>query len=531
MDMQGTMHGNIIAGEAVETSERFGNEPLAGSGVERAEFPVGTPELVDRACNAAADAFDAYSRTSRADRAAFLRACADAIDAASEEITRVGSAETGLPVGRLQGERGRTVGQLRLFADHIEKGDQKGGYLDVRRDEALPGRAPLPRPDLRLMQRPIGPVAVFGASNFPLAFSVAGGDTASALAAGCPVVVKGHPGHPGTGAIVGEAIARAVRERGMPDGTFSLVNDGGPGGGGEASRAVGAALVTHPAIRAVGFTGSLRGGKALFDLAMGRPDPIPFFGELGSVNPVFVLPSAAAARGAEIAGAWAGSLTMGAGQFCTNPGLIVVPASEADAFVEAAHAALHEIGDQPMLTGSIAHAYADGVRRIGGMDGIELIHLSDQGGARSGNDGDGASERVGATALFRTTAKAVMANPDAAHEVFGPSGVVIAATDVDEMLALARSLEGQLTATLQIDEGDHDAARTLMPALEAMAGRILANGFPTGVEVADAMMHGGPWPASTNASTTSVGTLAIRRWLRPVAYQDMPEALLPDELR
>ena len=519
MDIHAGMHGNLIAGETVRTSERFGNDPLAGSGVDRAEFPVGTPELVDRACVAAADAFDRYSRTSRTERAAFLRACAEAIDAVGEEITRVGSAETGLPAGRLQGERGRTVGQLRLFADHIEKGE----YLDVRHDAALPDRAPLPRPDLRLMQRAIGPVAVFGASNFPLAFSVAGGDTASALAAGCPVVVKGHPGHPGTGAIVGAAIARAVRETGMPEGTFSLVNDGGPGGGGEASRAVGAALVTHPAIKAVGFTGSLRGGKALFDLAMGRPDPIPFFGELGSVNPVFVLPAAAAARGAEIARAWVGSLTMGAGQFCTNPGLIVVPASEADAFVAAAHAALHEIDDQPMLTGGIASAYADGVRRIGGMDGIELVHLSDQG--------DGASERVGATALFRTTARAVIANPDAAHEVFGPSGVVIAASDVDEMLALARSLEGQLTATLQIDRADHDAARTLMPALEAMAGRILANGFPTGVEVADAMMHGGPWPASTNASTTSVGTLAIRRWLRPVSYQDMPGALLPEELR
>ena len=523
------MHGNIIAGEAVDTPERFGNDPVAGSGVERAEFPVGTPELVDRACNAAADAFEAYSRTSRAERAAFLRACADAIDARGDEITRIGSAETGLPTGRLQGERGRTVGQLRLFADHIEKGDQKGGYLDVRRDAPDPDRAPLPKPDLRLMQRAIGPVAVFGASNFPLAFSVAGGDTASALAAGCPVVVKGHPGHPGTGAIVGEAMAEAVRETGMPEGTFSLVNDGGPGGDGADSRAVGAALVTHPAIKAVGFTGSLRGGKALFDLAVGRDDPIPFFGELGSVNPVFVLPAAASARGDDIARAWVGSLTMGAGQFCTNPGLIVVPAFIADAFVDAAHKALHEVAEQPMLTGGIARAYADGVRRIGGMEGIELIHLADLGEGEG--EGNGSSERVGATALFRTTARAVMASPEATHEVFGPSGVVIAADGVDEMNALARSLEGQLTATLQIDEGDHDDARTLMPALEAMAGRILANGFPTGVEVADAMMHGGPWPASTNASTTSVGTLAIRRWLRPVSYQDMPTELLPEELR
>ena len=511
--------GNIIATETIDTPDGFTNDPVAGSGVEAMRFPVGTPDLVDRACRAAKEAFAAYGRTSAAERAAFLRACADAIDARGDDITRVGSAETGLPEARLNGERGRTVGQLRMFADYVEA----GRHLDRRHDEALPDREPLPRPDLRLMMRPLGPVAVFGASNFPLAFSVAGGDTASALAAGCPVVVKGHPGHPGTGAIVGEAMAQAVRSCGLPAGTFSLVNDGGPGNDGADSRAVGAALVTHPAIKAVGFTGSLRGGKALFDLAVGRDDPIPFYGELGSVNPVFVLPAAASARGKDIAGKWVGSLTMGAGQFCTNPGLIVVPAREADGFVDAAHKTLHEVADAPMLTGGIARAYADGVRDVGRMDGIELIHLADTG--------EGADERVGASALFRTTAKAVIANPDMAHEVFGPSGIVIAAESVEEMRTLAEALPGQLTATLQIDGGDHEDARTLMPALEEMAGRILANGFPTGVEVADAMMHGGPWPASTNASTTSVGTLAIRRWLRPVAYQDIPAELLPEELR
>ena len=505
--------GNLIAGRvdggARNGAGTFENEPVAGAPTA---FPRGTPELVDAACRAAAEAFGGYGRTSRSQRAALLRRIGEAIEARGAAITAIGTAETGLPGARLDGERGRTVGQLRLFADHIED----GAYLDRRHDAALPDRAPLPRPDLRLMQRPIGPVAVFGASNFPLAFSVAGGDTASALAAGCPVVVKGHPGHPGTGALVGEAIAEAVAAEGLHPGTFSLVNDGGAEGG----HAVGEALVRHPAIRAVGFTGSLRGGRALYDIAAARPDPIPFFGELGSVNPVFVLPAAAEARLEAVARGWVGSLTLGVGQFCTNPGLVIVPAAHADAFVDSAHRALHELGDAPMLTGGIARAYAEGVRRLAAVEGVELIHLADTGGAPA---------RVAATALLRTDAARF--TPDMAHEVFGPSGLVIAADGPDAMLALAGGLKGQLTATLHLEEADHDAARALMPALERVAGRILCNGFPTGVEVADAMMHGGPWPASTNASTTSVGTLAIRRWLRPVCYQDVPEALLPDELR
>ena len=505
--------GNLIEGEWVEEGATFESDPVGDA--PRRTYPVGTPELVDRAARAAAMAASDYGRRPRAERAAFLRAIADEIEARGAEITATGSAETGLPEARLEGERARTTGQLRLFADHIEE----GSYLDRRHDEALPDREPLPRPDLKLMQRPIGPVGVFGASNFPLAFSVAGGDTASALAAGCPVVFKGHPGHPGTGALVADAIRAAMESTGMPPGTFALVNDGGPGNGGADSRAVGAALVQHPAIRAIGFTGSLRGGRALFDLACARPDPIPFFGELGSVNPVFVLPHAMAARGDAVAKGWVGSLTMGAGQFCTNPGIAVVPADQAEAFEAAAATALAEVSAAPMLTGGIAEAYRGGVERLGSLGGVRRVHAGEGSG------------RNGAPALFSVEAAHFLATPEIAHEVFGPSGVIVAAGQGDETLAVARAIDGQLTATLQIDERDHVAAAELMPILEERAGRILCNGFPTGVEVAHAMMHGGPWPASTSPGSTSVGTLAIRRFLRPVSYQDMPDELLPEDLR
>ena len=509
---QGTTIGNLIAGEWRRDGAIFSSDPASGHARSVAR---GTPALVDEAARAAAEAAPAYARTSRAERAAFLRRIADEIDARGADLTAAGTSETGLPEVRLEGERGRTCGQLRLFADHIEAGD----YLDRRHDAALPDRAPLPRPDLRLIQRPVGPVAVFGASNFPLAFSVAGGDTASALAAGCPVVVKGHPGHPATGAIVGEAIRAAVAASGLPAGIFSLVQDGGPGRDGADSREVGAALVGHPAIKAVGFTGSLKGGRALYDIAARRDDPIPFYGELGSINPVFVMPAAAKARGQEIAEAWVGSLTMGAGQFCTNPGVIVVPAAEAERFEAAVTDATERSGSQTMLTSGIASAFASGVAKVKGLLGVKSVV-------------SGATERRGAApSVFSVSGEAWAATPDLAHEVFGPAGVVVASASPEETLAIARGLEGQLTATLQLDEADHAEAADLVPILEDKAGRILANGFPTGVEVADAMMHGGPWPASTNASTTSVGTLAIRRFLRPVSYQNMPEALLPADLR
>lgn len=500
-----TPHGkHLIAGEWIGTEETFLSAPAHGTAHA---FSVGSPELVDAAARAAEEAFWTYGYTTRAERAAFLNAIADEIEARAEAITEIGTSETGLPVGRLQGERGRTTGQLRLFAEHI----LNGAYLDRRHDVALPDRAPLPRPDLRMMQRPIGPVAVFGASNFPLAFSTAGGDTAAALAAGCPVVVKGHGAHPGTGEIIAEAIHAAVEKCGMPKGVFSLVQGG--------NRRVGEALVQHPRIKAVGFTGSLGGGRALFDLCAQRPEPIPFFGELGAVNPMFMLPQAIARRGAELGRGWAGSLAMGAGQFCTNPGIAVVIAGpEADAFVEAARAALSETGAQVMLTDGIAQAYSKGAAVIGEQAGVQTLITSM------------CDRREAKPFLFRVAAEDWLGNHALSEEVFGPLGLVVVAHDADEMDRVARSFVGQLTTTLHMDDDDAPLARRLLPVLERMAGRVLANGFPTGVEVCDAMVHGGPYPASTNFGATSVGTLSIRRFLRPVCYQNLPEAILPADL-
>ncbi|MHA6262543.1 aldehyde dehydrogenase (NADP(+)) [Arenibacterium sp. CAU 1754] len=495
---------HLIAGDWVAGTLTFRSDPAHG---EAHDFAVGTPDLVDQACQAAEESFWDFSQTTRAQRAALLNAIADEIDARGDEITTIGCQETGLPEARLIGERGRTCGQLRLFADHI----LEGAYLDRRYDKALPDRDPLPRPDIRMMQRPIGPVAVFGASNFPLAFSVAGGDTAAALAAGCPVVVKGHSAHPGTGEIVAQAIVAAVTKCDMPKGIFSLIQGG--------KRDVGQSLVQHPLIKAVGFTGSLAGGRALFDLCAARPEPIPFFGELGSVNPMFLLPNAMRARGDEIAKGWAGSLTMGAGQFCTNPGIcVVLEGPEADTFAETARAALSEVGKQVMLTDGIAHAYRDGVEKISGGPGVQdlLTTMCDQ--------------RDATPYLFRTTGETWLNNHALSEEVFGPLGLIVVARDMDEMYLIAKSLQGQLTCTLHLDDADADAGRRLMPVLERKAGRVLANGFPTGVEVCDAMVHGGPYPASTNFGATSVGTLSIRRFLRPVSYQNIPASLLPEDL-
>jgi len=500
-----TPHGkHLIAGDWVAGDKTFTSDPARGQGHE---FSMGTPDLIDRAVRAAEEAFWTFGYSSREDRAAFLEAIADEIDARGDQITEIGLAETGLPEARLQGERGRTCGQLRLFADHIRAGD----YLDRRHDAALPDRQPLPRPDLKTVQRPIGPIAVFGASNFPLAFSTAGGDTASALAAGCPVVVKGHDAHPGTGEIVAEAIHAAIRATGMPAGVFSLIQGG--------SREVGAALVQHPLIRAVGFTGSLGGGRALFDLCAQRPEPIPFFGELGSVNPMFLLPGAVAARAEEIGKGWAASLTMGAGQFCTNPGIaVLLEGPEGDAVVEAARAALGDSASQTMLTHGIADAYRTGRDRVKASAGVREVLTSM------------CDKRSATPYLYETDGETWLSNEELGEEVFGPLGLVVRVRDLDQMDKVARSLKGQLTCTIHMEQSDTEAAGRLMPVLERKAGRILVNGFPTGVEVADAMVHGGPYPASTNFGHTSVGTLAIRRFLRPVCYQNVPEAILPRDL-
>ncbi|WP_172330940.1 aldehyde dehydrogenase (NADP(+)) [Mangrovicoccus sp. HB161399] len=496
---------HLIAGTWVTSENFFDSDPVTG---EAESFYAGGADEINEAATAAAAAFAEYGWTTREARAAFLEKIAGEIEARGPALTQIAMAETGLPAARLEGERGRTCGQLRLFAAHI----RDGKYLDIRHDSALPDRAPLPRPDLRLMQRPVGPVGVFGASNFPLAFSTAGGDTASALAAGCPVVYKGHPGHPGTCEIVAQAIAAAIEATGMPKGTFSMVQSN--------TNEAGGALVQHPEIKAVGFTGSFGGGKALFDLAMARPEPIPFFGELGSLNPVFVMPAALAARGAAMGEGWAQSLTMGVGQFCTNPALVLLPEGpEGDAFAEAALRLLNETAPQPMLTAGTASAYAKGVEMLSGA-GLDRLT-----GAQT------CSIREGAPAVFQVKAADWLARPELAREVFGPAGILIRTSSPEEMLKVAKGFHGQLTATLLMDDADIDAAKPLIPVLESKAGRVLANAFPTGVEVADAMVHGGPFPASTNFGATSVGTMAIRRFLRPVCYQNLPEALLPADLQ
>lgn len=498
-------HGkHLIAGNWVEGDSTFASEPAAGA---LHSFAAGRVSDVEAAAKAAEDAFWTFGYSTREERAAFLNAIADEIEARAEAINEIGSQESGLPEMRLNGERGRTTGQLRLFADHI----LQGAYLDRRHDEAQPERQPLPRSDLRMMQRPIGPVAVFGASNFPLAFSTAGGDTAAAFAAGCPVVVKGHSAHPGTGEIIAEAIHAAIQKCGIHPGVFSLIQGG--------NRQVGAALVQHPLIKAVGFTGSLAGGRALYDLCAARPEPIPFFGELGSVNPMFIFAVAMENRGEAIAQGWAGSLTMGAGQFCTNPGIAVVLAGDnADNFAKTASDALSQVGGQTMLTDGIAAAYRSGQQRVAGATGVrELLATS-------------CDMRTATPYLYATTAKDWLANEELAEEVFGPLGVIVTADTVEEMREVALNLQGQLTCTIHVDAEDTPVASGFMPILERKAGRVLANGFPTGVEVSDTMVHGGPYPASTNFGATSVGTLSIRRFLRPVCYQDMPAGLLPSDL-
>ena len=433
---------------------------------------------------------------------------AAAIEALGEELIERAMSESGLPAARLAGERARTVGQLRLFARVV----RDGAWQDARIDPALPERQPLPRPDLRLRQVALGPVAVFGASNFPLAFSVAGGDTASAWAAGCPVVVKGHPAHPGTSELVGRAIQKAVAACGLPEGVFSLLTG--------TAHELGAALVADPRIMAVGFTGSRAGGLALVRIAAARPVPIPVYAEMSAVNPVLLLPAALAARAEELARGFVASLTLGAGQFCTNPGLLLAIAGpDLDRFVAAAAAALAQVPAATMLTPGIHAAYERGVDAFAAR--AELVA---RGGAGQG-------PHACRAALLATDARSFAAEPALAHEVFGAAALLVRCADAAELVALVEGLEGQLTATLQLDPADHPLARRLLPLLERRAGRILAQGWPTGVEVGHAMVHGGPYPATSDGRTSSVGTLAIRRFLRPVCYQDLPDDLLPPALQ
>ena len=488
---------HLINGQWVSTPQTFESMPVSG---DKYTFFVGTPACIDAAAEAAESAFWSFGYSTVEARSQFLYTIAERLEAKRSLIVELGSDETGLPAPRLEGELSRTTGQLRLFAQHI----LQKTYLDARLDEAIPDRTPVARPEIKMVQRPIGPVAVFGASNFPLAFSVAGGDTAAALAAGCPVVVKGHSGHPGTSELVAGAILEAIHFCDVHPGTFSLVQGG--------RRDVGERLVDHPFIQAVGFTGSLAGGRALFNRCSQRPNPIPFFGELGSINPMFICPGALSTRASEIASGWVASLTLGAGQFCTNPGLVVVPEGiGSEQFCAQAVDALSTSPPQMMLSNSIAKTYQENVAKLLGMTEIEVLSTSSCSG------------RHATPQLFRTNAELWLSQSSLHHEVFGPLGLIVTTKNADEMIAIARHLEGQLTCTLHMNPEDQDLVHKLLPILERKAGRILANGFPTGVEVVDSMVHGGPYPASTNFGHTSVGTLSIRRFLRPVCYQNMPD--------
>lgn len=498
---------NLVAGEWRDGMRSFTAVSAAsGEALEPVFAEAGAADVAD-ACAAAAAAQPAFAALPLAERASFLRLVADKIDALGDTLTQRAMLESGLPEARLNGERGRTVGQLRLFADEVEN----GGWQGLRIDHAMPARTP-PKPDLRMRKIPLGPVAVFGASNFPLAFSVAGGDTASALAAGCCVVVKGHPAHPGTSELVAGAIGAAIEESGLHAGVFSML--------GGADYALGEALVKDPRIAAVGFTGSRAGGLALVEHAAARPVPIPVYAEMSSVNPVVLMPARTAEAAEELAAAYVGSLSLGAGQFCTNPGIVLAVAGEATTrFIATVGDALRGIPAQTMLTQGIQKAYASGIDAIGALPGAVLVGTGAEG-----------VNNCGRAHVYTVSGADFAATPAFAHEVFGPSSIIVTCADLAEVAAILNGMEGQLTATLHMAAADYPAARDLIPVLEQRAGRIIANAWPTGVEVTHAMVHGGPFPATSDGRSTSVGTLAIDRFLRPVSYQDLPAALLPKML-
>ena len=505
------LHGRNIVGSALPESS--GNafrafDPATGKSLDPVFFEATLAE-VDQAVTSASTAFDAYRGLTPVDRAEFLREIATQIEALGDALIDRANQETALGVDRLRGERGRTTGQLRLFSDLIEE----GSWVGARIDRAIPDREPIPKPDLRRMLIPLGPVVVFGASNFPLAFSVAGGDTASALAAGCPVVVKAHPAHPGTSELVARAIVLAAELMHMPPGVFSMVQGRTP--------ELSLSLVRHPLTAAVGFTGSLKAGRALFDAATARPVPIPVYAEMGSVNPVFLLPGALAERGEQIALGLKQSVTLGVGQFCTKPGVVVAIAGDAaQRFVDAALQLVKSAPAGSMLHAGIQSAYIQGTEQTSALPGV--------GTAASAQT---ASEVQIVPTLFIVTGQTFLAQPRLAEELFGPAAVVVTTSSRDQVLEIARKFEGHLTATIHGTAEDLVEYRDLVEVLQLKVGRLIFNGFPTGVEVCASMHHGGPYPATTDSRTTSVGTAAIERFVRPIAYQNFPQDSLPPELR
>lgn len=501
---------NLINGEWMAVSKDVFEvkDPESGEILE-GRFYEATHDEVDKAAKNAEAAFPIYSSKTPDERADFLEQIGTFIFELGDVLIERAMAETALPSGRLIGERGRTINQLNLFAELI----REGSWVDARIDTARPDRSPVPKPDIRHMLVALGPVGVFGASNFPLAFSVAGGDTASALAAGCPVVVKGHPAHPGTCELVASAIAKAAKKCNMPAGVFSLLQG--------RSHRVGAAIVNHPNISAIGFTGSYSGGKALFDLANQRPHPIPVFAEMGSINPVFILPEALKNRGQEIASGLAASVTLGVGQFCTNPGLVILPQEEGkEDFRKTLAESIRRTTGGTMLHEGIKETYASRIKEV------EELGITSLAEGKKSDSNCGTSARI-----FNTTYSEFQKHSNLKDEIFGPASVIIDTPHKEMIFEIAKQMEGHLTATIHGTEEDLKEYAGLIRILQRKVGRILINGYPTGVEVCASMVHGGPFPATTNASSTSVGTNAIKRFARPVCFQNFNSFLLPVELK
>lgn len=507
------LHGQQILGfsNSAESSDVF-HARNSQSGEELpTQFHEATEEEIDQALTLAAKVFPVLRATPAETRAQFLEAIAEEIEALGDELLEMANAETALGIPRLTGERARTCNGAKMFAAMI----REGSWVDAKIDTAIPDRMPLPKPDLRLMHRPIGPVVVFGASNFPLAISVAGTDTVSALGAGCPVVVKAHPAHPGTCEMIATAVNRAVQRCGLPEGTFSMVHG--------RTNEVGLALVRHDKTEAVAFTGSLRGGRALFDAAAARPRPIPVYAEMGSVNPVFVLPGALKERGTAIAEGYVGSLTLGVGQFCTNPGLVLGFEGEPlQSFVQAAADRVKAIPPATMLHSGIQQAYDDGVSRLKGVPGMNV----------AGETANPIPGTMASAVVLETGIDSFFSNEEVLkEEVFGPASVVLNCQDVDQMIRFAEGMDCSLSATVHASDADLQEFGPLLEVLESKVGRLVYNGFPTGLEPCPSMHHGGPYPAATHSFFTSVGTNSIYRFVRPVSYQGFPQRALPEELR
>ena len=473
-------------------------------------FVEATPEEIDQAVQLAKNAYREFSGISGTRKAEFLNAIADEILALDDLLIKTYCSESGLPEGRAMGERGRTIGQLRSFAALVHQ----GSWVEASIDTSIPDRAPIPKPDLRKMLIPLGPVVVFGASNFPLAYSTAGGDTAAALAAGCPVIVKSHPMHAGTGELVASAIVKAADKTNMPNGVFSNLNSSGI--------EVGIALVKHPDVKAVGFTGSIRGGRALLDLASQREEPIPVFAEMGSVNPVVIMPEAVQQRGGALANTYAGSITLGTGQFCTNPGLLLGVKGEAlTSFIKNLSDAIVKIEPSCMLHPNIIGAYESNRQKAVTQDGLQVV-------ADYPTDVQPNYARQTVTTV---EGKTFLENTTLHQEVFGPYSIIVQCEDIDQLEQIISKLEGQLTGTIIAEKNELSKYPGVVSALQNRVGRLIYNGVPTGVEVCPSMHHGGPYPASTDSRFTAVGIHSIKRWVRPISYQDWPNNLLPIELR